>query len=230
MRIEEIYIYGYGKFENIKFTNLGKMQVFFGSNEAGKSTIMSFIHSILFGFPTKQQSELRYEPKKGAKYGGQLTVYFPDHGKVLIERVKGKATGDVVVRLENGTIGGEALLKELLSAIDKQLYTSVFSFNLQGLQNIHLMKEQDLGRFLFSIGTVGTDQLLKAENELVKALDTRFKYNGRNPQLNIKMKELQQLRSQLWVAEKNNEQYVTLLQKELTSNYRLKNTKKLPVN
>lgn len=225
MRIEEIYIYGYGKFENIKFTNLGKRQVFFGSNEAGKSTIMSFIHSVLFGFPTKQQSDLRYEPKKGAKYGGQLTVYFSDHGRVTIERVKGKAAGDVVVKLENGKVGGESLLKELLSSIDKHLYTSIFSFNLQGLQNIHLMKEQDLGRFLFSIGTVGTDQLVNAENELTKALDARFKVNGRVPQLNVKMKELQQLRSQLREAEKKNEQYVFLLQKRDEIQLRIKEDK-----
>ena len=115
---------------------------------------MSFIHSILFGFPTKQQSELRYEPKKGAKYGGQSTVLFPNEGRTIIERVKGKATGDVVVRLEDGQLGGEEMLKELLSSIDKHLYTSIFSFNLHGLQNVHQMKEQDLGRFLFSIGTV----------------------------------------------------------------------------
>ena len=93
MKIEEIYIYGYGKFENVKFSNLHNQQVFYGENEAGKSTIMSFIHSILFGFPTKQQTELRYEPKKGAKYGGQLTVFFPGKGKTVIERVKEKQWG-----------------------------------------------------------------------------------------------------------------------------------------
>ncbi len=65
MKIVEINIYGYGKFENVLFTDLHSTQVFFGENEAGKSTIMSFIHSILFGFPTKLHSELRYEPKKG---------------------------------------------------------------------------------------------------------------------------------------------------------------------
>ena len=99
MKIIEIYIYGYGKFENVKFSNVHSQQVFYGENEAGKSTIMSFIHSILFGFATKQQSELRYEPKKGAKYGGQLTVVFPGKGKIIIERVKGKATGDVAVHI-----------------------------------------------------------------------------------------------------------------------------------
>ncbi|WP_071396041.1 AAA family ATPase [Bacillus tuaregi] len=213
MKIIEIYIYGYGKFENVKFTNILERQVFFGENEAGKSTIMSFIHSILFGFPTKQQSELRYEPKKGAKYGGQLTVLIPNKGRVVIERVKGKAAGDVVVRLENGMIGGEDLLKELLLSIDKQLYQAIFSFNLQGLQNVHQMKGDELGRFLFSTGTIGSDVLLKAENELMKELDSRFKPNGRNPKLNSKLKELRGLRSELRKQEENNEQYTSLLHK-----------------
>ncbi|WP_223881748.1 ATP-binding protein [Niallia endozanthoxylica] len=209
----EIYIYGYGKFENRKFTNIQDQHVFFGENEAGKSTIMSFIHSILFGFPTKQQSELRYEPKKGAKYGGQLTVLFPDKGTVIIERVKGKAVGDVLVRLENGVIGGEELLKELLSSIDKQVFQAIFSFNLHSLQNVHQMKGEDLGRFLFSTGTIGTDRLLKAENELVKELENRFKPNGRNPKLNSKLKELRGLRNDLRRLEEKNEQYVNLVGK-----------------
>ncbi len=213
MKIMEIYIYGYGKFEDVKFSNLHNQQVFYGENEAGKSTIMSFIHSILFGFPTKQQTELRYEPKKGAKYGGQLTVFFPGKGKTVIERVKGKATGDVSVHIENGRIGGEELLKELLSSMDKNLFQSIFSFNLQGLQNVHHIKGEDIGRFLFSTGTIGSDRLLKAENELAKELESRFKPNGRNPLLNTKLKELRNLRTELQKAEENNEQYKSLLTK-----------------
>lgn len=211
MKIVEIYIYGYGKFENTRIANLQNQQAFFGENEAGKSTIMSFIHSILFGFPTKQQSELRYEPKKGAKYGGQIIAIFPNEGKVIIERVKGKATGDVVVTLENGMVGGEKLLQGLMSGIDKALYQSIFSFNLQGLQNVHGLKDEDIGRFLFSTSTVGSDRLLKVENELAKELDSRFKPNGRNPSLNIKLKEIQQLKKELQKAEENNEQYLQLL-------------------
>jgi uncharacterized protein YhaN len=213
MKIMEIYIYGYGKFENVKFSNLHNQQVFYGENEAGKSTIMSFIHSILFGFPTKQQTELRYEPKKGAKYGGQLTVFFPGKGKAVIERVKGKAIGDVSVHIENGMIGGEELLKELLSSVDKNLFQSIFSFNLQGLQNVHQIKGEDLGRFLFSTGTVGSDRLLKAENELAKELESRFKPNGRNPLLNTKLKELRSLRTELQKVEETNGQYTSLLTK-----------------
>lgn len=167
---------------------------------------MSFIHSILFGFPTKQVTELRYEPKKMAKYGGKLVVLFPK-GKAVIERVKGKAAGDLNVMMEDGKHGKEELLKELLSGIDKSLFQSIFSFNLHGLQNIQQMKGEDLGKFLFSTGALGTDRLLLAENTLQKNLETRFKPSGKKPLINEKINQVKQLHQELKKAEQHNEQY-----------------------
>lgn len=193
------------------FTNLQQLQVFYGENEAGKSTIMSFIHSILFGFPTKQQSELRYEPKTSTKYGGRLIVEFPNVGIVKIERVKGKATGDVLVTLENGEQGSEELLAELMAYVDKAFYKAIYSFNIHGLQNIHTMKKEDLGRFLFSTGALGTERLLLAEDALQKEMDARFKPNGRKPILNEQLNELKKVHADLKKAEQENEQYNVLL-------------------
>ena len=211
MKILEIYIYGYGKLENKKISNVNDFQIFYGENEAGKSTIMSFIHSILFGFPVKQQAEVRYEPKKSAKYGGRLTVLFNNEKRAVIERVKGRAAGDVSVFLDDGTLGGEDLLKELLSYMDKNIFQSIFSFNLHGLQNVHQLKSEDLGKFLFSAGTLGSDRLLTAEINLQKEMDARFKPNGKKPSINEKLKELRQLHGNLKKAEQQNEQYWELL-------------------
>lgn len=211
MIITDIHIYGYGKLTDFMLSDIQSLQVIYGENEAGKSTIMSFIHSILFGFPAKTQSELRYEPKEGAKYGGRLTAVFPDRGKAVIERVKGKASGDVNVLLEDGTRGGEELLSELLHHIDKNLFQSIFSFNIHGLQNVNQMKGEDLGRYLFSAGSLGTDHLVIAENILQKELESRFKPNGKKPSLNVKLKEMKQLHRDLKKAEQKNEQYWVLL-------------------
>jgi uncharacterized protein YhaN len=215
MKISEIHIYGYGKLENLIIKNLSQFQVFYGENEAGKSTIMSFIHSIFFGFPTKQQSELRYEPKIHAKYGGKLIVQHPIEGQVVIERVKGKAIGDVMVNLEDGTSGGEELLAKIVKNIDKSMYQSIFSFNLNGLQNIQQVKSEDLGKFLFSTGAVGTDKLLKVENELKKELENRFKPGGKKPIINEKLKELQEIEWKVKEAQKKNNDYTSLIQKRM---------------
>lgn len=211
MQLLELHIYGYGKLENIKISNLNHLQVFYGENEAGKSTIMSFIHSILFGFPTKQQSELRYEPKKNSKYGGLIKASFKEKGTAVIERVKGKAAGDVTVTLEDGTVGGEALLNELLAGMDKGVFQSIFSFNLHGLQNINQLKGEDLGRYLFSAGALGTEKLLNAEKALQKEMDNRFKPGGKRPELNEKLREIRELYEALKKAEKENSEYEQLL-------------------
>ncbi|MBT2640683.1 AAA family ATPase [Bacillus sp. ISL-41] len=211
MRIIEMHIYGYGKFENYVIKSLGQMQIFYGENEAGKSTIMSFIHSILFGFPGKQSAENRYEPKNNPKYGGKIKAFFPDRGVAVIERVKGKATGDVTVSLEDGTIGGEELLKDLLKRMDKSIFQAVFSFNVHGLQNIHAMKGEDLGRYLFSAGTLGTDKLFNTEGLLQKEMELRFKPSGKKPLLNEKLKDLKDIQTSLKNAEQQNEKYSELV-------------------
>jgi uncharacterized protein YhaN len=197
LKIQEIHIYGFGQLSNIVINDLSDFQVFYGENEAGKSTIMAFIHGILFGFPTKQSSELRYVPKNGSNYGGKLRIYFEEFGIATIERIRGKASGDVTVTLEDGTTGDEELLKQLLGNMDKGLFQAIFSFNLHGLQNIHQMKGDELGKFLFSTGTLGTERLAKTEAELQKELEARFKPSGKKPVVNEKLKSLHELSGEL---------------------------------
>ncbi|MBO0961328.1 AAA family ATPase [Neobacillus sp. MM2021_6] len=213
MKIIEFHIYGYGQLENLKITNLSDFQVFYGENEAGKSTIMAFIHGILFGFPTKQQSDLRYEPKHSSKYGGKIRIYHEEHGYAVIERIKGKAAGDVKVVMDSGVIGGEELLKELTGNFDKSLYQAIFSFNLQGLQNIHQLKDEDIGKFLFSAGTLGTEQLSKAETFLQRELDLRFKPTGKKPLLNERLQALHEISGELKKAAAKNKEYESLITK-----------------
>ncbi|ESU32505.1 hypothetical protein G3A_10980 [Bacillus sp. 17376] len=211
MKIIELHIYGYGKLEDYVIGSVGQLQIFYGENEAGKSTIMSFIHSILFGFPAKQSAEIRYEPKNNPKYGGKIKAFFPDRGVAVIERVKGKAAGDVTVSLEDGTIGGEELLKDLLKRMDKTIFQAIYSFNVHGLQNIHAMKGEELGRYLFSAGTLGTDKLINTESFLTKEMEQRFKPSGKRPLLNEKLNELKEVQASLKIAEQQNEKYSELM-------------------
>lgn len=211
MKLIALNIYGFGQFENVKIDNLADFQVFFGENEAGKTTIMSFITAVLFGFPTKQQSEIRYEPKHSSKYGGSIRIYHEQYGFATIERVKGKASGDVNVVLDNGTAGSEELLKELLANFDKSLFQAIFSFNLHGLQNIHQMKGEELGRFLFSAGTLGTEQLSKTEAFLQRELNSRFKPGGKKPILNEKLQELHEISRELKKAAAKSAEYESFI-------------------
>ena len=49
MRILDVYISGFGKFHDTDITFQDGLNIVYGKNEAGKSTIHTFIRSMLFG-------------------------------------------------------------------------------------------------------------------------------------------------------------------------------------
>ncbi|MDE7542474.1 AAA family ATPase [Bacillus cereus] len=194
MRMEKLHIYGYGKLENVEM-DLSMLTVLYGENEAGKSTIRSFMKSILFGFPTRGQR--RYEPKEGGKYGGAITVQTEKYGRLKIERLPKTAAGEVTVYFEDGKTGGEEILNDILSGMNESLFESVFSFDMHGLQNIHQLGESDIGNYLFSASAVGSDALLQLDKKLEKEMDRRFKPNGRKPEINVSLQEMKKLEEKM---------------------------------
>ncbi|WP_026590594.1 ATP-binding protein [Bacillus sp. UNC437CL72CviS29] len=194
MRIEKLHIYGYGKLENVEM-DLSLLTVLYGENEAGKSTIRSFMKSILFGFPMRGQR--RYEPKEGGKYGGRVTVMTEQYGRLKIERLPKTAAGEVTVYFEDGKTAGEEVLQTLLSGMNENLFDSVFSFDMHGLQNIHHVGEAEIGNYLFSASAVGSDALLQLDKKLEKEMEQRFKPNGRKPEINVSLQEIKKLQEKL---------------------------------
>jgi uncharacterized protein YhaN len=186
-------VYGYGKLHDVSFELTPNLHTFFGENEAGKSTIRSFIRHILFGFPMKSQQELRYEPKTSTNYGGSIVMETKEHGEITIERVGRSATGDVTVYFADGKTAGEEILSSILTGMDKQLFQHIFSFDLHGLQRIHRIDEEELGKYLFSASMTGTDTLVEVEKKLDKEIETLYKPNGRKPELNIELQHMKEL-------------------------------------
>lgn len=207
-------IYGYGKWVDKKFTNLQQLHIYYGHNEAGKTTLMSFVHSILFGFPTKQSAESRYEPKESSRYGGRLTVTDTLYGTAVIERVKGKANGDVTVTLENGVTGSDQLLENLLYGIDKKTYQTLFSFDLDGLQKMQKLNPKQLNRYFLSIGALGNEQLLRVADKFEKQAYDMFKPTGSKPKINQKVRQVESKRKQVQKAKEKNQQYMAYYQKK----------------
>lgn len=234
LKIEELQIYGYGKFEN-EHIMLGQanFSVIYGENEAGKSTIMSFIHSILFGFPTKQQSENRYEPKRATSYGGCIVARLESGQPLKIERLPGKFGGEVRIEYEDGTIENEEFLQTLLGGVDKETYRSIFSFDVHGLQQIQKLDANQIGKYLFLSSIYGADALFTIDDQLTKQMDLLYKPNGKRPSVNEGLVKLKEQAADLQEAKRNNHLYEqfqhekTSLQSRLTSIIETKRNKLL---
>lgn len=207
MKLEKLHIYGFGKHEDVTIEFSLGMNVLYGLNEAGKTTIQQFILHVLFGFPQRGGALLRYEPKAGGRYGGKIMLHDEKYGKCTIERVRGKSAGDVTVYFEDSTTGGEEALRMILRQYDRTSFESIFSFSLLQLQGFEKMDEDELSRTLLASGTTGVDSLLQLEKQMEKEMGDMFKRTGRNPEMNRKMNELKQLELALKEASEKVEQY-----------------------
>ncbi|MFB4163732.1 AAA family ATPase [Alteribacillus sp. JSM 102045] len=215
MNIEKIYIYGFGKFKDYAIPLQPSIQFIEGVNEAGKSTLRAFIQAVLFGFPTKKEKLLRYEPKTGGSYGGYLTIKLQTQETVTIERVmRKKASGDVTVYMENGEKLGEEWLLDFLGNMDRSIFQGIFCFGLEGLSEIDQLKGEALNRYIYEAGMTGTKQVFKMEQEIEEEMADLFKPKGKKPIINKNIKELNNQRLELREWEREFNRYGTLLLEE----------------
>lgn len=210
MFIQKLVIYGFGQHDDMSINLKDGINVFFGWNEAGKTTIQQFILSVLFGFPHRNQGILRYEPKGGGRYGGQVHMKHPEFGDVIIERVKGKSAGDVTVFFEDGRTGEEEALQQVLYHYNRASFESIFSFSIHQLQEFEKMTEEELSRTLFASGTTGIDSMTKLEQKLMKEMNALFKKSGKNPEMNVKIEEVRTLDQSLKAERVKIDQYEPL--------------------
>ncbi|PRS07904.1 hypothetical protein C6W22_13635 [Bacillus atrophaeus] len=208
MRILSLHIYQYGKFSNQTFHfSTSGVQLIYGLNEAGKTTMMSFIESMLFGFPKTK----KYEPKTGGVYGGILEAEHHEYGRIKVERTKG-TSGRVRVYTAAGEVKTEDFLKKILRNTDRALYKSIYSFDVFGLQEIHTFNRDKIGEFLLFSSLFGAEAVTKLDSRLAKEQDRLYKPNGRNPRLNQELETLKQLTAKLKQAESLEAGYHSLLE------------------
>ena len=212
MRIKQLEIYGYGKWIDTTFDLTEDFHLFYGFNEAGKSTLMSFLHSILFGFPTRNSTLLRYEPRESSRYGGKLIMTDSRFGEVIVERISGKVTGNVTVTLEDGTTGTDELLETVLHGMTRESFQNIFSFSLTDIEDVHRLNKNQLSRYLLNIGAHGTERYLELIDQFQADADKLYRPSGRVLALNKQLSTLEKQEKKLVELEKRNEGYRSLIE------------------
>lgn len=212
MKIRKIEIYGYGKWVNRTFDDVQDLQVFHGKNEAGKSTLSSFINSVLFGFPSARKKDQNlYVPKQAQAYGGRLFLEDTRFGDVIVERVKDRNKGQALVTLPDGVQQTTKNLGRFLLGMDRETFESLYTFKIDSLLSLKKTQKEELNHYLLSIGTSGSERLLQLAKEYRDEAAKRFKPTGSVPPLNKKIQAAEKLQRKLQQAKAKNATYETSL-------------------
>lgn len=211
MRISRLSMDGFGVFNGVTVEDLPPgLVLFLGDNETGKSTVLGFVHTVLFGYPDGRSSEKHYPPLNGGTAGGRLVLDTDSHGLATVERREGAKGGKVSITFNDGETGGAGALEKILGGTNRKLFRNLYGFSLSELQSIETLTNEDVRDVIYgaSLGS-GVRTLPEARKRLDRRMGELFTPRGSKPRINALLKSLEDTRKQLKEARKGVGEYET---------------------
>src|SRR6266571_1633978 len=214
MKIEELYIEGFGRFSATligPFTQ--RVTVICGSNEAGKSTLLAFIRTILFGFPPRRGDQ-HYPPLAGGSHGGRITIIDDNGNRYIIERFQGPKGGHLSIKTGDGAPTEEGTLDRLVVGQSfKDIFGNVFAFSLDELQKDDLLNDERVNGQIYSVG-LGATKLPSVLKAVKEKRDAIFRAGGRNHEIARLLGELQGIDRKLTEVQGHAAEYGRLITRQ----------------
>lgn len=154
MKINDLTIDGFGVWRGLQLECLsGQLEVFYGPNEAGKTTLMEFVRAVLYGFsPDRRRRYL--PPRRGGEAGGTLLLSTRS-GDFRITRHD--AGADAEGRLQVVDAVGRSLapasLDELLRHLGEPIFNHVFALGIGELQELGTLSDAEVAARLYQLST-----------------------------------------------------------------------------
>ena len=200
MNITALEIDGYGTWSGLKLQRLSDgLNVLYGPNEAGKTTLLCFVRSMLYGFSPQRHRYL--PPLRGGRPGGWIELAGPA-GRFQVARHDdaGPEPGseELTLTAADGTRQGEHMLKVLLSNIDEKIFSNIFAVGLREMQELGTLSDGEAAEFLYNL-SAGVDRvsLVDVLRELESSRNRILDRNGGPCQIAQLLAEREKLRQEI---------------------------------
>jgi uncharacterized protein YhaN len=198
MIIKKIHIDGFGIFRDFSLEDLGKgVNILWGKNEAGKSTLLDFLRYTLFGYP-RTRADHR-EPLNGGRHGGRIVTLAGDPAReVTFERWAGAKGGQIKLVTPDGESSDPAEWNRLLGGASGELYQNVYAFSLDELVSMDSLSRSGVEDRIYSIGLgLGDLSLGDVERGFQEVSDNIYSPRGRTQEVPRLMDRIGQLNEKL---------------------------------
>jgi uncharacterized protein YhaN len=205
MRIISLEIDGYGVWTGLRVEGFDDgLNVLYGPNEAGKTTLLQFVRSVLYGFSPQRRRYL--PPFHGGRPGGTIELVTVN-GQFQVARHNGEPDTSVsgaghseqlVLTAADGTRQGEHFLKVLMSNVDEAIFNNVFAVGLREVQELGTLGDTEAAAMLYNL-TAGLDRvsLLEVTRELETSRNRILDRDGRPCQVTQLMAQRQQVQAEI---------------------------------
>ncbi|QDU39121.1 hypothetical protein Mal4_34560 [Maioricimonas rarisocia] len=176
MRITDLQIERFGVWRDLSLPLAEDgISVFYGPNEAGKSTLMRFIRGILYGFPGGASSA-KVRPGDGDHAAvGALCIEADGRSLTLRRKAEPGTRGQLAISGHPAIDDPEATLEQLLGGTSESVFENVFAIGLHELQELATLQDDEVAEQIYSLslGPEG-ERLLNAQTEAETRLKRLF--------------------------------------------------------
>lgn len=124
MKIKDLAIDRYGAWSKLRLSDLDdRLNVVYGANGSGKTTVVRFLQAMLYGFPHFQESAA---PAQSSPWGGSVAVEGPQGRCTIRRHDNGTRTGRLSLHTTDGAAIDRDVLPELLSGVDESVFRLLF--------------------------------------------------------------------------------------------------------
>jgi len=182
MQIREIHIERFGKFSHCRVVPISQgLNVVYGRNEFGKTTLLEFIRWILFGFEKKRKGVNSYTPVAGGEHSGTLMCEMANGEKIFISRTGGTLEGQVKVQASDREGSGQAHLESFLGHASRKIFKNIYAFALDELQSLDSLMEEEIKNKILGAGMgLGQVSLTEVGKGIRGQQEELFKQSGRS--------------------------------------------------
>lgn len=156
MRILDLEIDGFGVWSDLRLDDLSdRLTVLHGPNEAGKTTLLSFVRSILYGFsPARRQRYL--PPVHGGQAGGRLRLVDADQELFVRRHWEGGEINGIerlTITDADGRMLAPGVLSDAMGNVEEPVFNNVFAIGLREIQELGAISDTDAARWLYGLST-----------------------------------------------------------------------------
>ncbi len=201
MIIKDLHIDGFGIFCDTDIKNLEHgINVVYGPNEFGKTTLLEFIRRVLFGFPNKKNRVNMYPALNGGNYGGHLSCAMDD-GRIIVVSRHGTTKGGTV-KVEDGEhiFQGQHEL-DLLLGTSVNFFRNVYAITIDEIQELGSLEDEDIKNRIYGAGLeLGTVSLGELRNNLIDRAGDIFSARGKIQHMPERYRLLSDIRQRIKVS------------------------------
>lgn len=151
MKINEIRIRRFGVWQDVTLpVHHHGLNVVYGPNEAGKSTLLRFIRGMMYGF--QPDISRQYGNSERPPAGG--TLHLEHEGQWLeLNRsaMEGAARGRMQLRGPEGEANRETSFRQLLKQVDETLFENIFAVGLTELQELATLQSDEVAQHVYGL-------------------------------------------------------------------------------